>query len=141
MKQINEARRNEASSPATVKLKYPARVNYRWYVAYTTTEASDMSNPEGHVYRPYWFVEVQPVGENEVFKHFAAFDTEEEAIVLRDRIGDAGAISLDRLNADGNDCWTADRIPYGNPGWTEQEIENEIMDARDAGERHPMDVS
>ena len=116
-----------------------ARTVANTFVAGTHPEHADMGNPRGEYYRTNFFVEAQVEGANEAFAHFAAFESEEEADALRVRIEVAGEINLDRLNAEGSRCWTAYRIPYGNPGWDEQELAAEMQDARRAGERHPCD--
>jgi len=103
------------------------------YVAGRDPEHADMSNPRGEFYGSNFYVEAEQGGE--CFAHFHKFETRDEAeafhSVIQDEFKDGTQMNMAH--------WKFSRIPYGAPGWNDQEIACEIDDARAAGERHPMD--
>lgn len=106
-------------------------------------ECADMANPNGDIFETFWQVEAWLAnGDIYVLSGFAPvryYDNDEgteeerEAKVQRlvERILETKTIDPD--------LWHFSRIAYGAEGWDEQELNNEINDARRAGERHPLD--
>jgi hypothetical protein len=103
------------------------------YIVDRNLENAEPGNPDGARFGTSYHVEAQTRGS--AYAHFKTFDNEEDAVALATRIAAAFAagVSMDL------DHWRFDRIPYGCDGWDEQEIANEIDDARRDGEQHPMD--
>ena len=118
------------STPAT---PIYTSVRERTYVAGRNPENADVSNPDGAWYGVDFYVEAQTRGG--AYAHDKTFDDREDAIAYEAVVSKAFAagagMSLDH--------WHFDRIPYGCLGWDEQEIANEIDDARRDGEQHPQD--
>jgi hypothetical protein len=114
--------------PATTATDY-VRVNVRTIIVGQNHEMADMANPEGNVYGERIEVEAH-TEEGRCFVHNLPARTEEEAQAFADKVLAAGEFNEDH--------WYFSRISYGSPGWDAQELDNEIRDAFDAGERHPM---
>jgi hypothetical protein len=103
------------------------------FVAGRNPENAEPGNPDGAWYDTRFYVEAQTRGG--AYAHDKTFETHEEAVAFEAVVRkafDAG-IEMDL------DHWRFDRIPYGCEGWDEQEIANEIDDARRDGEQHPQD--
>jgi len=94
-------------------------------------ENADIDNPRGEFYESVHIIEAySEKGEVFVLTGFSC-TSEDKGSKLVQRIIETGSID--------ENLWHFSRIMYGAEGWNEQELQNEINDARRAGELHPMD--
>ena len=102
-------------------------------------EMAEPGNPQGDIYDTKYHVHVRVDSEPWKYIHGHLFDWDVEAERLAKRIEEEGSINLDAQYPTGDPVWTETaRIPYGCPGSNEQALAEEIQDAKDAGERHPL---
>jgi hypothetical protein len=106
-------------------------------------ENADIDNPNGDIYDDFWIIEAY-TEKGEVFIHTSFSPkkhwdndegTEEERAAKVERLVE----QINEVKSINPDLWHYSRIMYGADGWDEQELQDEINDARRAGERHPMD--